>query len=176
MTSVAGGDGGIHFLPFVLYTVKKKRVHLWVLFILCFCGFFGSPQFFFFIVNTRYFCNQRKKCHNERTKHMWLATGWPSCYPHLQCDHPHSKASILGVAVPPSPGGGRIRRREQMASVLSTYSGPSGQGSDPWAADQFGYIDVMALAMSLSLTPSVPPCPVPAASPPFFTGLQPSPF
>lgn len=39
------GDEGVYFLPFVLYTVKKERA-LWVLFILCFCGFFGSPQFF----------------------------------------------------------------------------------------------------------------------------------
>ena len=61
----------------------KKREHYGCFLFCAFVGFFGSPQFFF-IVNTRYFCNQRKKCHNERTKQMWLATGWPSCCPHLQ--------------------------------------------------------------------------------------------
>ena len=105
------GDEGIYFLPFVLYTVKKREsimgafyfVLIWV------CVFLVAFNFFF-IVNTRYFSDQRKKCHNERTEQMWLATGWASCCSHLQAATTltHSRASILRLAAArPWQGWGR---------------------------------------------------------------------
>lgn len=125
----------------------KKETALWVLFILCLFGFgFFLVAFnYFFIVNKRYFSDQRKKCHNERTEQMWLATGWASCCSHLQAATTltHSRASILRLAAAhPWQGWGRVEGWEigQRASSLvfspSAHSGPSEQGSDPWAADQ----------------------------------------
>lgn len=49
---------------------------------MCICGLFVIPNFH--IVNTRSFCDQQGKCHNERPQQMWLATGWPFCCPFLQ--------------------------------------------------------------------------------------------
>lgn len=154
-------------------------------FVLMWVFFFLVAFNFFFIVNTRYFSNQRKKCYNERTEQMWLATGWASCCSHLQATTTltHSRASILRLAAAhPWQGWGRVggwemgQRASSLVFLPSASSGLSEQASDPGQQTRSAHINVTALATAPSLTPSVPPCPVPAARPPCLAGLQPSPF
>ena len=163
-----------------------------MLFILCLCGFFFFNfffNFFFFFVNTRYFSNQRKKCYDERTEQMWSAAGWAFCCSHLWAATTltHSRASILRLAAAhpwqgwgrggAGVGGGRWVREQ--AALFSSPLPPLACLSKPLTPGQqtrSAHINVTALATAPSLTPSVPPCPVPAARPPCLAGLQPSPF
>lgn len=67
---------------------------------------------------------------------MWLATGWPSCCPHLHAaTTPTLGPESLGSKLP-TVGKGKQTGREQTALVLhSAHSGSSGQITDPQGSD-----------------------------------------
>lgn len=99
---------------------------------------------------------------------MWLATGWPSCCPHLHAaTTPTLGPESLGSKLP-TVGKGWQTGREQTALVLhSAHSGSSGQITDPQGSDLLSSFLSHSLSYLAKLDLiSVPPCPLPAARPP----------
>ena len=182
MTPGCVGEGTVRsremrvFTFYLLSFIQLKKEHCGCF---LFCAYVGSLQFFVLLWTQGTLVIRGKNVIMKGPNRCGWPLGGHSAAPTCR---PRPPSLTLGPAssglqLPTLGRGGRWVREQ--AALFSSPLPPLACLSKPLTPGQqtrSAHINVTALATAPSLTPSVPPCPVPVARPPCLAGLQPSPF